>query len=185
MSDPSVPGSRRLNIGCGHDVRAGWVNLDSAALPGVNVVHNLSTLPWPFPSNSFDEIIMINVLEHLENTIRNMEELHRISASGARVTIRVPYWNSPDAASDPTHKTIFNEKTFDFFDPTTRQGQERGYYTPAKFRIRKMTYFVRVHERLPYPRVTLGALKWVLRGLARHLGGIIWVIEVELEVLKT
>jgi len=185
MPETSAIQSRRLNVGCGHDVRPGWVNLDSAVLPGVDVVHNLSALPWPFPSSSFDEIIMINVLEHLEDTVRNMEELHRISAPGARLTIRVPYWNSPAAASDPTHKTIFNEETFDFFDSTTRHGRERSYYTSARFRIRKMTYFTSVHPSLPNPRVTWGPLKSVLRFLARYLGGIIWAVEVELEALKT
>jgi len=184
MSERSVREPRQLNVGCGHDVRAGWVNLDVAALPGVDVVHDLSSLPWPFPANRFDEIIMINVLEHLENIVRNMEELHRISAPGARLTIRVPFWNSPDFASDPTHKSRFNEVTFDFFDPTTRHGRERAYYSSAKFRIRKRTFFIRVSGRLPYPRITWGPLKWVLTLLARHLGGIIWVIEVELEALK-
>jgi SAM-dependent methyltransferase len=185
MSETPDREPRRLNVGCGHDVRAGWVNLDAAALPGVDVVHDLSSLPWPFPANRFDEILMINVLEHLENIVRNMEELHRISAPGARLTIRVPYWNSPAQASDPTHKSMFNEVTFDFFDPTTRHGRERAYYTSAKFRIRKKTYFTLVSERLPNPRVTWAPIKLILKLLARHLGGIIWAIEVELEVLKT
>lgn len=179
-----VPESRRLNVGCGHDIRPGWVNLDVAALPGVDVVHSLDAMPWPFPAGHFQEIIMINVLEHLADTIRAMEELHRISAPGARLTIRVPFWNSPAAASDPTHKNIFNERTFDFFDPTTRHGRERSYYTAAKFRIRKMDYFTYVHERLPNPRITWGPFKWVLTRLARYLGGIIWAIEVELEAVK-
>jgi SAM-dependent methyltransferase len=161
------------------------VNLDAAALPGVDVVHNLSSLPWPFPSNRFDEIVMINVLEHLDGIVPNMEELHRISAPGARLTIRVPYWNSPAQPSDPTHKSMFNEVTFDFFDPTTRHGRERAYYSSAGFRIRKKTFFICLSERLPYPRVTWGPLTWLLKLLARHLGGIIWVIEVDLEALKT
>ena len=161
------------------------MNLDVAALPGVDVVHDLASLPWPFPAHRFDEIEMINVLEHLDGTVRNMEELHRISAPGARVTIRVPYWNSPVAASDPTHRTVFNERTFDFFDPATRLGRERSYYSSAKFRIRRMSYDFQVHERLPNPRVSWKPLMWVMTFLAHHLGGIIWVIEVELEALKT
>lgn len=179
---PSAP--HRLNVGCGHDIREGWVNLDVAALPGVDVVHDLSSLPWPFPAGHFAEIIMINVLEHLEDTIGVMQELHRISAPGARVTIRVPYWNSPDANSDPTHKAIFNERTFDFFDPTTRHGRERAYYSSARFRIKGLAFYTRIWEGLPYPRVSLAPLKWIMIVLARFLGGIIWVEEVELEALK-
>ena len=176
--------SRRLNVGAGHDIRPGWVNLDVAQLPGTDVVHDLEEMPWPFPDSAFDEIIAINVLEHLSDTIRVMEELHRISAPGARLTIRVPYWNSPDAISDPTHKSVFNERTFDFFDPATRHGRERSYYTKARFRILRMSYFFRVAEGLPYPRVRWAPLRSVMTWLAHHLGGIIWVEEVDLEALK-
>jgi len=184
MAAASTAMPRRLNVGCGHDIRPGWVNLDAAPLPGVDVVHDLAVLPWPFPSGSFDQILMINVLEHLRDTVSIMEELHRVSAPGAKVIIRVPYWNSPDAISDPTHKAVFNERTFDFFDPTTRHGRERSYYSSARFRIRRMSYFFRVAEGLPYPRVRWSPLRFLLTKLAHHLGGIIWVEEVELEVVK-
>ncbi|MBI4571568.1 MAG: hypothetical protein HY723_06420, partial [Chloroflexi bacterium] len=32
---------RRLNVGCGDDLLPDYVNLDMAALPGVDVVHDL------------------------------------------------------------------------------------------------------------------------------------------------
>lgn len=183
---PDAPDTlpRRLNVGCGHDIRSGWVNLDVAGLPGVDVVHNLAMVPWPFPSGRFDQIIMINVLEHLEDTIRVMEELHRISAPGARVTIRVPFWNSPDAGADPTHRAVFTQHTFDYFDPDTRHGRERAYYSTARFRIRHRSYYTRVVPGLPYLKVSLGALRALMGALAIFLGGIIWVVEVELEALK-
>jgi SAM-dependent methyltransferase len=181
-----LPGKypRSLNVGCGHDVREGWVNLDLAELPGVDVVHDLDTLPWPFASGQFDHIVMINVLEHLDGTVSIMEELHRIAAPGARVTIRVPFWNSPDAGTDPTHRAIFTQHTFDFFDPDTRHGRERAYYSTARFRIRRRSYFMRVLPGLPYLKVTMRPLRALMGALAIFLGGIIWVIEVELEALK-
>src|SRR3989442_11205244 len=151
MTEVRTPLPRRLNAGCGHDVRPGWVNLDASPLPGVDVVHDLEQLPWPFPANQFDEIHLINVLEHLTDTIRIMEELYRIAAAKASLVIRVPYWNSPDAISDPTHKAVFNEHTFDFFDPTTRYGRERSYYTAARFRIRRISFYGCLSEHLPYP----------------------------------
>jgi hypothetical protein len=85
---------------------------------------------------------MINVLEHLPETIKTVEELHRIAAPGAKVTIRVPYWNSPDMITDPTHKANFNQHTFEYFDPAQRHCLERPYYSTARFRIQKIDYFI-------------------------------------------
>lgn len=181
----SVPQrARRLNVGCGNDVRESWVNLDVVGLPGVDVVHDLERRPWPFPDGAFDEIELINVLEHLSDTIGTMEELHRLAAPGGRVRIRVPYWNSPDAISDPTHKRSFNESTFDFFDPSSRHGRERSYYSRARFRIRELFFYTRIAPGLPYLPIRIEPFKFLFRQLARHLGGIIWVEEVVLEALK-
>lgn len=176
-----APAFPRLNLGCGHDVRPGWVNHDAAALPGVDVVHDLRRFPWPFPDRAFTEIEMIHVLEHLPETVRTLEELHRIAAPGCRLTIRVPYWNSPDAISDPTHAAQFNEHSFDYFDPSTKHGRERGYYSPARFRIERIDFWVRLAGR--YLRVSRAAPKAVLTWLAHHLGGVIWVEEVVLVAL--
>ncbi|HEU4559529.1 MAG TPA: methyltransferase domain-containing protein [Longimicrobium sp.] len=176
--------ARRLNVGCGHDIREGWVNLDLAALPGVDVVHNLDAFPWPFDDGAFDEIEMINVLEHLPDPIAAVEELYRISAPDARVTIRVPYYNAPDAYTDPTHKAFFTERSFDFFDPTTRAGKERAYYSRARFKIERMFFYTRVIPGLPYLRITLPVIKQVMVALAHRIGGVIWVEEVNLRALK-
>lgn len=185
-SAPALPArvADRLNVGCGRDVRAGWVNLDVAPLDGVDVVHDLSRLPWPFADDAFERIEMINVLEHLSDTIGTMQELHRISRPGGRVVIRVPYWNSPDAGTDPTHKASFTQHSFDYFDPTTFHGKDRSYYSTARFRIRRRTYYTRVLPRLPYVPVTFAPLRLLMGALAIFLGGIIWVVEVELETLK-
>jgi SAM-dependent methyltransferase len=131
----------KLNIGCGNDLKKGWVNHDIASLPGVDIVHDLNVFPWPWADQSFSEIYMKDVLEHLPNTIRVMEELYRIADDGAKLFIAVPYWNSWEAITDPTHITNFNEFTFEFFDPTSKRCQSRPYYTHARFEI-KQTGFV-------------------------------------------
>jgi SAM-dependent methyltransferase len=184
MTNTSNAPAKRLNVGCGTDIRAGWTNLDVAALKGVDVVHDLEKTPWPFDDSAFDEIEMINVLEHLSDTVRTMEELHRIARPGGQVTIRVPYWNSPDAITDPTHKAIFNQRTFEFFDPSTGLGKSRPYYSTARFEIRRLFFYVRVIPGLPYLKVTLPGLTHLLVFLAQFLGGIIWVEEVVLRAIK-
>jgi hypothetical protein len=120
-------------------------------------------------------------LEHLADTVRVMEEIWRISAPGARVTIRVPYWNSMHSITDPTHVKMFNQHSFEFFDPTSVRCRKRPYYSTARFRITRVTYFVNL---LLYFRVSNPLAKAVLALAARHLNGIIWVIEFELTAVK-
>ena len=132
----------RLHLGCGRITKEGWLNHDIAMLPGVDVVHDLRKFPWPFRDGQFEEVFADNVLEHLPDTVRTMEEIYRITVHGARVFIGVPFWNSFEAWGDPTHQRMFSEEMFEFFDPTTWRGKERSYYTNARFKIEKMVYCV-------------------------------------------
>ena len=172
----------RLHLGCGNDVLPGWVNHDLVALPGVDVVHDLDSYPWPFEDDLFVEVRMHHVLEHLSEPIRAIEELHRITRSGGTVQVRVPYWNSTDWASDPTHKSAFSEYSFDFFDPETRHGRERPYYSRARFSIRSKTFWIK--PAVSYLPVRNRNAQAVLSALGRHLGGVIWVVEWDLVALK-
>src|SRR5436309_921097 len=74
----------RLNLGSGTDVREGYVNLDIAALPGVDVVHDLSRLPLPFEDAQFEEVLCKDILEHLDY-VPVLRELHRIIRPGGRL----------------------------------------------------------------------------------------------------
>jgi predicted SAM-dependent methyltransferase len=173
---------RSLNLGCGSDIRSGYVNLDVSPLPGVDVVHNLAKLPYPFEDNRFDEIVAFNILEHLPDTIGVLEELWRISRPGGVLHVRIPYWNSLDGITDPTHVRWFNQYTFQFFDPTHPRCQRRGYYTPARFRITDEAFFTRVPGR--YVRVSNAALKGVLAVGAHYLCNVIRMLEYRLTAIK-
>lgn len=37
----------KINLGCGTDIKPGWVNVDIAKLDGVDIVHDLDELPLP------------------------------------------------------------------------------------------------------------------------------------------
>lgn len=172
---------KKLHIGCGNQIIPHWVNHDLVPLPGVDVVHDLTVFPWPFHDDTFDEIKAYHVLEHLPETIKTLEEIYRISASNARVHIRVPYWNSPDMISDPTHRVFFNEQSMDYFDPKARQCIERPYYSFARFEIVSKSYFIKLRG---YREIKSEFGKKLLECMAKHLCGVIWVINYELQVLK-
>ena len=78
---------KRLNIGCGKKNKNGYINLDLLKLPNVDVVHDLNQFPWPFKKNEFDEILCDNVLEHLNDTIKPIEELWRITKNKGIIKI--------------------------------------------------------------------------------------------------
>ena len=142
----------RLNLGCGTDIRPGWVNLDSTAgIPGVDVVHDLDDLPLPFADDTFDYILAQDVLEHLDDPVGTLRELHRILKPGGHLRIRVPHFTSRNNFIDPTHRTRFAIEWFDFFVSGSRRKRERPYY------------FDFVFTRIADERITFeGASIWTL-----------------------
>ena len=175
---------KKLNLGCGSDIREECVNQDIALLPGVDVVYDLSRYPYPFRDNSFDEIYALSVLEHLPDLVATMNELHRICAPQAVVHVRVPFWNSEVAAADPTHVRAFSERTFLFFDPRSVHCRLRHYYADARFLVESVRFRVNVpFVNRPY-RVSVEWKKRLVRFLATYLCGIISELHVDLRAQK-
>ena len=124
---------KKLNIGCGKDIKKGYVNIDKFSLAGVDVVHDLNVFPWPFKDNSFEEINAEMILEHLDNWTKALEEIWRVSKNKARIKVIVPFFPSIYSVIDPTHKNFFTYFTFDYFQPN----HNFSYYSKAKFNILK------------------------------------------------
>jgi predicted SAM-dependent methyltransferase len=122
----------KINLGCGTNILAGWVNLDCKPLPGIDVVHDLNLLPLPFDNASVDEILCEDVLEHV-NYAPLLKECHRVLVSGGQLRIEVPHFTSSNNFVDPTHRNLFSIKTFNFFCADTFEGIKRSYYFDFKF----------------------------------------------------
>lgn len=60
------------------------------ALPGIEVVHNLNDYPWPWADGSVDEINLYDVLEHLDDFMKAIEEIFRILTQGGVVISACP-----------------------------------------------------------------------------------------------
>ena len=173
----------KLHLGCGNIIKKGYVNVDAAALPGVDVVTDLAQFPWPFEENSCDVIEMHNVLEHLPDVFKTMEEIHRISKPGCEVIITVPYYNSLDYPSDPSHLHPFSQKSLDFLDPSTPAGKDRPYYSKARFTIENIDFWTSLILG-KYLSVRNPAGKAVLGTLARYLSNIIMALTFHLRAIK-
>ena len=128
-----------LELGCGkrpYKAKPGEevIHLDRVKLPHIEVVWDLNKFPYPFKDNEFDIVIARHVLEHLDNLVRAMEEIWRISKPGGIIKIMVPYFSNIGAFSDPTHKHFFTPHTFDYFQPDS----ELHHEVESSFSIKKV-----------------------------------------------
>lgn len=106
---------RAVDLGCGARKLPGAHGVDSLALPGVDTVHNLSVFPWPLEDASADLIFANHFLEHADDVVKTLAEVHRVLAPGGRLVVQVPYFRSVDAVSDPTHKHFFTAQSLEYF----------------------------------------------------------------------
>ena len=97
----------RLNLGCGTRKMPGWLNVDKVAASGPDQIVDLEALPWPWPDDSVDEVLLTHVLEHLgqrtEVYLGIIKELYRVCRNGATVTIVVPHPRHDFFLDDATH----------------------------------------------------------------------------------
>ncbi len=99
----------KLNLGCGKDLRQGYVNVD---IIGGDVQVDLWKFPWPWPDNGADEILMNQVLEHLPDTYGTMAEVKRILKPGGTFKGAVPYCFSHTSFIHPQHYRHFHPQSF-------------------------------------------------------------------------
>lgn len=148
-----------LDLGCGNKKRTGAVGVDFNSRTAADVVHNLNNFPYPFEDSSFDEIYLDNTLEHLDDVMRVMEEVHRICKPGGLVKVIVPYFRSHYACIDPTHKHFFTVGSFSYFDPQN-QICTRYDYTLARFKPEKIVFNETLLNRWTVKIVLMFANRW-------------------------
>lgn len=116
----------KINLGCGRNTFAGWVNVDRTFLPGVDVVVDLSR-SLPFSDGCADELLLSHVIEHIPHPLDLMQELHRIAVSDARLVVSVPFGSSDDAWEDPTHLRPYFLNSFNYFAQPWYWRADYGY----------------------------------------------------------
>ncbi len=117
-----APGARLLDVGCGTgwlaDHFADYTGLDgspdavtAAAERGRDVrLHDVAQ-PLPFDEQSFDAVVMKDLLEHVPDPVALVREVRRVLRPGGRV-----FASSPDAQrwvwDDYTHRRPFTRRSF-------------------------------------------------------------------------
>ena len=132
----------KLNLGCGKDIRKGWVNIDRFPGEGVDMVLDLEASKLPFPDDSVEEVLASHILEHLLRWEDLLLEIRRVLRPGGKLTIRVPYGLLPYIY----HVRFFLPWTIDGFCADTLC--EGVTSLEAKPLFRKLEQ--RVHRRLPF-----------------------------------
>ena len=131
---------KKLNLGCGKDIREGWINLDLIDGEGIDVLHDLNNLPLPFEDNEFDYVLCKDILEHID-VIPVINDIYRILKKGGILRIRVPHFTSSINYGDPTHKVQFSINSFDFFIANSMFSYER-----------KVNYFSKIIKRIIFKK---------------------------------
>jgi SAM-dependent methyltransferase len=125
-------GKTVLDVGCGRNKFPGAVGIDFAANSKADVRHDLNVFPYPLAESRYQAILLRNVIEHLENVVRLMEEVHRVGVPDADVIITTPHFSSLYSYQDPTHIRHLALESMDYFIENTKHS---NFYSDRRFRI--------------------------------------------------
>lgn len=135
MTDPMPKATtdlpRRLNLGCGHKRREGWLNVDKLNTVAPDLLWDLDEYPYPLPENHFTDIHAGDIVEHLADIPRFMRQTHALLAAGGELEITTPHFSCANSFTDPTHRHHLGYFSFDYF---TESGQ-LNFYTDVRFQL--------------------------------------------------
>ena len=162
---------RKLNFGCGADIREGYDNVDIQEDPRLFKSFDFDKYPYPFESNTYDVVVMRMIIEHLDRPDKALYELHRMCKPGAIIKIRTCFFNNIGMTNDMEHRHYFSHKTFEHFLIQTTRIHKR-----EMFRI----------ERMYLQPVGLGKYmpKFIREKLCLMIGGLIGNVDCYLKVIK-
>lgn len=121
--------TRVLDVGCGKNKYPGAIGVDRNPRTSADALCDLDHTPYPFLDSTFDEIRAIHVVEHVEDVVKFMEEVHRLLRPGGRLYLVTPHYTDYASFCDPTHRWHLNSFSFRYFiNPP-----DYDYYSRARF----------------------------------------------------
>jgi predicted SAM-dependent methyltransferase len=81
----------KLNLGCGKDIKDGYINIDAVKTNDKVIVGNIVNLTG-FANDSIDEIVLSHVIEHLNNKDLRpaLKEWNRVLKQNGKIIISTP-----------------------------------------------------------------------------------------------
>jgi len=122
----------RLNLGCGQKKMSGWVNVDKLPSCNPDELVDLEKLPWPWPDDAAEDVMLSHVLEQLGATpalyIGVMKELYRVCRDGTTVTVVATHPRHDMFLDDPMNvRPITVDGLALFSQGFQRQYEARGF----------------------------------------------------------
>jgi len=152
----------RVELGCGKCKTEGYIGIDKEPFPCVDIVYDLNR-GIPLPDECAERILAHNLIEHLDDLVEIMGEIHRVLILGGQVEIISPHYLSPYAWGDPTHRLALSEVSMLYFTPgfVDRFGDYgiKGYFKIIEQEVRFAPY--QIGDQVVHPRWPM-EIRWVL-----------------------
>jgi SAM-dependent methyltransferase len=121
----------KLNLGCGQYPKEGFLNIDVDPNSKADKIVDFNRLSQDLPNNHFELVEADHFLEHLDDPMKIMKEIHRILKPGGILHMRVPHFSR--GFTHWEHK-----RGFDVSYPLYFQKDFAGGYVGIDFKLKKM-----------------------------------------------
>ena len=155
--------AKKLNFGCGNDIRKGWDNVDIQKSKKLTKSFDFNKFPYPIRKDSYDYIYLSNVLEHLDKPYKVLDELWRIAKNKAIIEIIVPHYTNKGAYSDMQYQHFFNEECFELLEK-----QRKLIDKTNKFKIKELKLIPTLPGKF-FPRFLREKLSLFINGLISQI----------------
>ena len=178
-----------MGVGCGDHKREEYIGMDIVPLAGIDVVHDMNKIPWPFAQSEYND-----VQEHSNNFLGILEEIYRVGKNSCIIKISDPHYSSDNMYTDPTHTTFFSSRSFNYFDKSL--GYKHNFYLQeVNFKIKKVhlsfrEYYTHDGENPFFNPFKWIGLEWLINKFSRiYERFFCWILPVgeiyyELEIVK-
>ena len=180
----------KLNLGSGFNHLDGYYNVDISPICEPDLVFDLETTPWPWETDSVEEVVFNHSLEHMGETTASflaiIAELHRICRDGAKIRIRAPHPRHDAFLCDPTHVRVIHPWTLELFNRHLNDRWKRekisntalAHYLGVDFRILELS------KVLDEPYASMGLEQEELEKLEKERNNVVIEYLITWEVRK-